>query len=129
MENARIANIFDKIADLLEIQQANQFRVRSYRNAARTAGDLSRNLGEVVSNGEDLTELPAIGSGMARKIKEIVERGTCKRLEQLQKQGQEGLRKLLRIPGLGPRKVALLHKELDIRTVEDKVDRAVSPSR
>jgi len=124
MENARIAEIFDTIADLLELGQGNPFKVRSYRNAARTVGDMSRNLGEMASRGEDLTQLPSIGTALARKIKEIVDTGTCKRLEELQRQGQEELRNLLRIPGLGPRKVALLHKKLGIRTLEDLMQAA-----
>jgi DNA polymerase (family 10) len=119
MENARIAEIFGKIADLLELKGGNEFRVRSYRNAARTLSELPQRLEELVSRGEDLTELPNIGKSTAEKIREIVERGTCKRLEELRKEVPEGLTELLAVPQLGPRKASQLHRELSIQSLED----------
>ena len=79
MHNTRIADVFDEIADLLEIQEGNQYRIRSYRNAARTVRDLGDPLQERVEAGEDLTDLPGIGESMADKIAEIVDSGTAKR--------------------------------------------------
>jgi DNA polymerase (family 10) len=119
MENARIAEVFSKIADLLELQQDNPFRVRSYRSAARTISDMSQPLDEMVTSGADLTALPNVGKAIAEKIKEIVERGTCKRLEELQAEIPEEVIQLLRVPQLGPRKAALLHRELGVRNLED----------
>lgn len=119
MENARIAEVFNKIADLLELQQDNPFRVRSYRSAARTINDMPQRLDEMVTTGADLTSLPNVGKAIAGKIKEIVETGTCKRLEELQAEIPAEVVQLLRVPQLGPRKAALIHRELGVRNLED----------
>ena len=73
VHNADIAAIFGEIADLLEIEGANPFRVRAYRNAARTLQDLDGDVAVMIAKGEDLTELPGIGEDLGSKIKEIVE--------------------------------------------------------
>ena len=119
MENARIAEIFSEIADLLELEGGNEFRVRSYRNAARTVSELPQRLEEMVGKDTDLTELPNIGKSTADKIREIVERGTCKRLEDLHEEVPEGLTELLSVPQLGPRKASQLYRELQIQSLDD----------
>ncbi len=119
MENAQIADIFDEIADLLELQEANQFRIRSYRNAVRTVRDLSRRLQDMVEQEEDLTELPNIGAGTAAKIHQILETGTCEKLEELRGQVPQGLTQFMRVPGLGPRTAMQLYRELHLETLED----------
>ena len=119
MENARIAEIFSEIADLLELKGGNEFRVRSYRNAARTVSELPQRLEEMVGKDADLTELPNIGKSTADKIREIVERGTCKRLEDLHEEIPEGLTELLSVPQLGPRKASQLYRELQIQSLDD----------
>ncbi|MCF8062431.1 MAG: DNA polymerase III, partial [Deltaproteobacteria bacterium] len=119
MENARIAEIFSEIADLLELKGGNEFRVRSYRNAARTVSELPQRLGDLVAGESDLTALPNIGKSTAGKIREIVERGTCKRLEELHQEIPEGLTKLLKVPQLGPRKAAQLYRELSVQSLDD----------
>jgi len=119
MENARIASIFEEIADLLELQGGNEFRVRSYRNAARTVRDLSRRVEELVEEGETLSELPNIGKGTAEKIREILHRGTCRRLEDLREDIPPHLTEIMRIPQLGPRKAMDLYRELHIESVEE----------
>ncbi|MCJ7717469.1 MAG: helix-hairpin-helix domain-containing protein [Anaerolineales bacterium] len=60
IHNSEIARIFNKVADLLEIKGENPFRIRAYRNAARTVGDLSQNISEMVSGKDDLSKLPEI---------------------------------------------------------------------
>ncbi|MFO8006559.1 MAG: DNA polymerase/3'-5' exonuclease PolX [Candidatus Brocadiia bacterium] len=118
MENAQIAEVFEEIADLLELQEGNQFRIRSYRNAARTVRDLSRRLQDMVSEDEDLTELPNIGESTAEKIAEILETGTCERLENLRREVPSGLTRLMRVPDLGPRKSMKLYQELGIEDLD-----------
>jgi len=103
VHNADIAAVFDEIADLLEIEGANLFRVRAYRNAARTLRDLPGEVAGMVANGEDLTELPGIGKDLAAKIKEIVKTGTAVMLDEHSKTVPATLTELLRIPGLGPK--------------------------
>ena len=80
---------------------------------------MSERIDEMVAAGKDLKEIPNIGSAISKKIQEIVERGTCKRLEELQAEMPEGLIELLRVPQLGPRKVALIYRELGVSNIED----------
>ncbi|MHB8366237.1 MAG: DNA polymerase/3'-5' exonuclease PolX [Acidithiobacillus sp.] len=121
--NPDIVHIFDEIADLLEIEDANPFRVRAYRNAARLLQGLSSDVKTMVEAGEDLTELPGIGDDLAKKIIEIVTTGHCSFLEKLEKQTPPALTELLKVPGLGPKRVKALWHELDVETV-DQLTRA-----
>lgn len=118
VHNEDIAAIFDEIADLLEIEEANPFRVRAYRNAARTARGLGRELGELIAEGMDLTTLPGIGRELAAKIQEILETGTVAALEKLHKEIPPSLEELLKIPGLGPKRVKSLYRALGIENLE-----------
>ena len=118
VHNADIAAVFDEIADLLEIEGANRFRIRAYRNAAHTLRDLPQEVAEMLDKGEDLTELPGIGEDLAAKIKEIVETGTAAALEEHRKAVPATLTELLRIPGIGPKRVKALYHDLGIRTLE-----------
>ncbi len=118
LHNADIAAVFDEIADLLEIEAANPFRIRAYRNAARIVGELGRDVPAMVAKGEDLTTLPGIGADLAAKIKEIVDTGKCAQLERLRKEVPPAVSELLRLPGLGPKRVRALWHDLDIQTLE-----------
>ena len=118
IHNADIAAIFEEIADLLEIQGANPFRIRAYRNAARTLGELSQDARILLEKGDDLTRLPGIGDDLAAKISEIVTTGTCSLLQRLHKELPPAVTELLHIPGLGPKRVKALHHDLDVQTVE-----------
>jgi DNA polymerase (family 10) len=118
VHNADIAAIFDEIADLLEIEGDNPFRLRAYRNAARTLRDLGREVSSMLEQGEDLTALPGIGADLAAKIQEIVETGTTPLRGKLRKKIPPALTELLHLPGLGPKRVKTLYHELDIHTVE-----------
>lgn len=118
VHNADIAAVFEEIADLLEIEGDNPFRIRAYRNAARTLRDLGREVSTMITNGEDLTELPGIGVDLAAKLAEIVATGTTPLLSKLRKRVPPTLTELLHIPGLGPKRVKALYHELDIHTIE-----------
>src|SRR5438067_52138 len=120
MQNPDIARLFDEVADLLEIQDANPFRVRAYRNAARTIRDYPEPIAELVhSGGKDLTEIPGIGEDLAEKITDIVTTGELPLRKQLAAKLPAGLLDLLRIPGLGPKRVKLLHKKLKVTSAAD----------
>jgi DNA polymerase (family 10) len=122
--NIDIANIFEETADLLEIDGANPFRIRAYRQAAENIDDLGRSLAAMVAEGEDLTTIPGIGKDLAGAIRAMVETGTTPDLDQLRERIPPTLRALLRIPGIGPKKIKRLHAELGIASVED-LQRAV----
>ena len=118
VHNADVAAIFTEIADLLELEQANPFRVRAYRSAARVIDDLDHDVVTMVNEGADLTELPGVGEDLAGKICEIVTTGQSRLLCQLREATPPALTHLLAVPGLGPKRVQTLHRDLHIRTLE-----------
>jgi DNA polymerase (family 10) len=80
VHNNDIAAVFEEIADLLEIEQANPFRIRAYRNAARTVRGLGEEVRDLIQEGFDLEQLPGIGEALTEKIAEIVRTGKCQAL-------------------------------------------------
>ena len=118
VHNADIGKVFDEIADLLEISGENPFRIRAYRNAARLIEGLGVSVSEMVAKDEDLTELPGIGKDLAGKIEEIIATGSCEALDKLRKKLPATLTTLLKIPGLGPKRVQTIYRTLDIGTPE-----------
>jgi len=114
VHNQDIAAIFDEIADLLELEQANPFRIRAYRRAAQTVRAQPQELADRVAGGKPLQKLPGIGKDLEGKILEILDTGRCKALEALKKKVPQGLEDLLHLPGLGPARVRLLHEELGV---------------
>lgn len=120
MQNAAIAALFDEYAELLELQGANPFRVRAYRNAARTLENLPQAVADLLEQPQhDLTQLPGIGKDLAEKIETIVHSGSLPQLEELRAQFPPDVVKMLRIPGMGPKKVATLLEQLHIRTLAE----------
>ena len=119
VHNGDIAAIFEEMADLLEIEGANPFRVRAYRFAARTIRDLPGEVADMVARGEDLTSLPGIGDDLAGKIREIIRTGTVAALEAQRHKTPATLTELLRIPGLGPKRVQALVRALNLRGLSD----------
>jgi DNA polymerase (family 10) len=128
VENIDVARIFQQIADLLEIQGENQFRIRAYRNAARTVETLSRPVASLVGDEKALEQLPGIGADLAGKIREIVETGTLPLLKQLTRRTPATLVQLMHVPGLGPKRAKLIHQKLHVKTIED-LERAVRTGR
>src|SRR5690606_8254280 len=124
MENVEIAEKLRQVADLLEIEGENPFKVRAYRNAARTVEGLAEPVAEMVRRGEDLEELPAIGKDMAGYITELVETGRLRRLERLEKRATPGAAELIRLEGVGPSKALRLAEELGVRSIDD-LERAI----
>ncbi len=126
--NAEVARIFRDLADLLEINGANSFRVRAYRNAARTVEVWTEPLAEIVKGGiKELTRLPGVGADMAGKIDEILRTGSLSQLREELKRLSPGVLDLLRIPGLGPRRVRALF-DTGIGTLE-ALERAAAQGR
>jgi len=119
VHNSEIAAMFDHVADLLEVQDANEFRVRAYRNAADTIRDQSRSVASMVEEGEDLSELPDIGEDLAGKIGEIVRTGNLPLLGELSEDVPEAIVEATRIPGIGPKRARALFEELDLGSLDD----------
>ena len=117
VHNADIAAIFEEIADLLEIRGNNPFRIRAYRNAARSIGEFGREFKTLIESGTELPKLPGIGADLTAKIHEIVTTGHCATLDKLRKEMPPAITELLRVPGLGPKRVQALNRELGVATV------------
>jgi DNA polymerase (family 10) len=115
--NADIAAAFGQVADLLELQDANPFRVRAWRNAARVIGDLKLDVTAQVAAGRPLPKLPGIGADLESKLREIALTGHLTQLDRLRRAMPAGIADLLRLPGLGPRRVRALYDELHVHTL------------
>jgi DNA polymerase (family 10) len=128
VHNEDIAAVFDEIADLLEIEGDNPFRIRAYRNGARTLRELGEDVRKLSERGEDLTRFSGIGKNLAEKIQEILDTGRCQALQKLRRKVPADLTELLKLPGLGPKRVHALYHELDIHTLE-QLERAARDRR
>jgi len=115
--NADIAAAFEQVADLLELQDANPFRVRAYRNAARVVGELKLDLAAHIVAGRPLPKLPGIGADLSAKIEEFAKTGRLALLDRLRKEVPSGVADLLQLPGLGPKRVRALYEELHVHTL------------
>jgi DNA polymerase (family X) len=119
MTNADIAAVFDHVADLLEYQGGNVFRVRAYRNAARMIGGMVESLASVrAAPGRALTDLEGIGGDLAGKIEALLDTGKLPLLAELEQKVPAVVFELMRVPGLGPKKVKLLVDELGIDSLD-----------
>lgn len=116
VSNAEIAAVLEEVADILELEAANPFRIRAYRNAARTLQAFAPDIASLLASGQALPKLPGIGEDLAGKIGEIASTGSCALLQRLRGEVPAGLRELLKVSGLGPRRVARLWHELGIQT-------------
>lgn len=118
MKNHEIAALFERIANVLELKGENTFRINSYRKAARVIGDLTGDIEELAKAGK-LTDIPGIGEGTAEKIIEYINTGKMSKYEEVMKGVSEDTITLMQIPGLGPKTVAMLNKELGIVGLND----------
>ena len=119
VHNSDISEILREMADLLEIEGADEFRVRSYRQAARSVENLTENLADKVAEGEDLTKISDVGESIAGKIEEIVKTGSLKQLEEVKQRVPEELADILNLEGVGPKRAKEIYDELGIDSIED----------
>ncbi|MBM4351700.1 MAG: DNA polymerase/3'-5' exonuclease PolX [Deltaproteobacteria bacterium] len=110
MKNKELADLFEKMADILEFKDENPFKISAYRKASRILGDLTEDIGEVAGRGE-LKKIPGIGEGMAQKIEEYLKTGKVSKYEEVKKEVPDELMAIMGIPGMGPKTLALIHKE------------------
>lgn len=118
VHNTEIAEMFSRLAELLEIQGANPFRIRAYRKAAQTIEGLPHSVASMLAEGSDLSDLPGIGEDLAAKIQEIVETGHLSLLDQVSSQLPGQLADLAKIPTLGPKRVKMLYDTLGIQDLK-----------
>lgn len=120
MNNVKIAEKFEQLADLLEFQGANPFRLRAYRNGARVIKDLGEPLQVILDDpNRKLTDIDGIGKGVAEKVQVIIETGKLPQLDEILEEVPRSVLDILRIPGLGPKKAAVLFNELQITSLEE----------
>ncbi|MGD8450751.1 MAG: DNA polymerase/3'-5' exonuclease PolX [Phycisphaerae bacterium] len=118
MTNADVARVFAEVADLMEIKGEDAFRVNSYRRVARTIDDLATDINEIAARGE-LTELAGVGKGSAEKIQTLLDTGRLPLREELAEKVPDTLLALRDVPSLGPKKIALLWREVGVTSLAD----------
>lgn len=121
MENLEISAVLGELGDLLEIQGSNPFRIRAYRNAVRTISGLTQSLASMLEAGDDLTELPGIGKDIAKYIGELIETGALARLDEIGREVPRSLIELVKLDGVGPKKVQKLWQELGVTGIDELV--------
>jgi DNA polymerase (family 10) len=119
VHNADIADTFNRLADLLEIEEASPFRVRAYRRAAATIAELPTSCAAMIETGASLTDLPGVGDDLAGKIREICDTGSLTLLKEVGERTPATLAELTAVPGLGPKRVHDLHEALGVCTLQD----------
>jgi DNA polymerase (family 10) len=119
VDNRPIAQVFSEIADLLEIKGENTFKIRAYRSAGDTIAAWADPVARM--DERQLHELPGIGKDLAKKIRELVDTGTCRFHQDLLLEFPPTILDLLRLQGVGPKTVALLYSALNIRSVDELV--------
>jgi DNA polymerase (family 10) len=128
MDNRALGRVLHDIADALEIKGENAFRVRSYRMSAESVETFGDSVADMLRRGESLRAIPGVGEGIAAKIRELVETGACAYHQELLSEVPRGVLELLKLPGLGPKGVGLVWRELGVRSPED-LERAIADGR
>ena len=119
MENGKISAQITKLADLLEFQGANSFKIRAYRRGARVIKDSTESFATMAqSDPSTLLEIDGIGKGVAEKITQLIQEGEIAEINEILETVPATVLDILRIPGLGPKKAAALYQELGIQTLE-----------
>jgi len=128
MDNKTMARLLAETADLLEIDGADSFRIRSYRRAADAAEQTTVDLTEAAADTARLMEIDGIGKSMAAHLQAIAQTGTLEQRDQLLKKYGAGVLQLLKLPGMGPKTVALLWDAAKIGSV-DQLAQAIEAGR
>ena len=128
MDKSDVAAILDEIGTLLEIQGENSFKCNAYHNAARTVSTLSDNLADLVAQ-DRLKDVPGIGEGLREKSTALVTTGKLPYYDDLRAKTPPGLLGMLRVPGLGPKKISVLNKDLGLDDDSDPATDAQAMDR
>jgi DNA polymerase (family 10) len=119
LHNYEIGKIISKLADLLDISGENQFKVRAYRNASQSISNSSQSIPDMIKQGKDISKIPGIGKSIADNVKEYVETGYIKRLEEVEKKVPGELTEMMKMTQLGPSRVKSLYNELHITNINE----------
>jgi DNA polymerase (family 10) len=128
MTNAEIARVFDEIADLLEMKGENQFKIRAYRQAARTIKKLPSEVERMVRNGDSLQDIPGVGEAIANKIEDLVKTGHVKVNDELRAEFPQGILDILALPGVGPKTAMRFYIELGVKSIAE-LEQAIREGR
>ncbi len=113
MKNKELADLFERMADILEFKGENPFKISAYRRASRIIGDLTQDIEEIADSGT-LKDVPGIGEGMAQKITEYLKTGKVSKFEEVRKGISDDLIAIMDIPGMGPKTLTMINKEKGI---------------
>ncbi len=119
MDNRTYAQLLGETADLLEIDNGDSFRIRSYRRAAEAVESCTIQLSEIANDPKKLLAIPGIGKGMAANIREMEETGSLPLREELLKKYRPSMLQLMKLPGMGPKTVAFLWESIQVASVDD----------
>jgi len=118
VKNQDVAAILYEMAKLLELHAENRFKIIAYGKAARAVESLKEDVGKVCREGK-LQSIPGVGKAIAQKVEEYLKTGRIQAHQDLLAQTPSGLAELLKISGLGPKTIFLLHEKLDVSNLED----------
>jgi DNA polymerase (family 10) len=118
MNNRDVIEMFNRVADMLAIRGDQIHRILAYRKAAESIGDLGRDINQVYTEGT-LTDIPGIGQTLAAKIEEMLTTGKLEFYEKLSNEIPPSLVELLRVEGLGPKRVKQIYETLGVETLEE----------
>src|SRR4030042_599595 len=123
MKNKELADLFNRMADILEVKTENAFKINAYRKASRIIGDLTQDIEEIAESGK-LRDVPGIGEGMAQKIVEYLKTGKVSKFEEVRKEVSDELIAIMDIPGMGPKTLSMIHKKKGISSLS-QLEKAV----
>ena len=128
MDNETLARVLHDIANALEIKGESFFRVRSYRLSGESIASHGDSVADMIRRGDDLRSLQGVGEGIAAKLRELLETGACAYHQELLDEVPRGVLDLLKLPGLGPKGVGLVWRDLGVRSAED-LEAAIADGR
>lgn len=117
-KNKEIASLFNEIADILELRESNRFRINAYRRAAQNIESAPRSVCDMAEK-HTLNDIPGIGKDLEAKILEYIETGEISFLSELRNETPGVLLDMLRVPGIGPKTAVLLHRELNVHSLDE----------
>src|SRR5271154_4469070 len=128
MDNRTIAQLLGETADLLEIDNGDSFRIRSYRRAAEAVESCTIQLSEIANDPKKLLAIPGIGKGMAANIREMEETGTPPPREERVKKSRPSMLPMMKLPGMGPKTVAFLWEAIRVASM-DELEAAIAAEK